>query len=85
MSFFMFVVLPIPTSALHDSGNANVIDKFHTKKPMTIEEAFEANGYTSLDKATKEFEKSLIRKYISHKKFLLKLLINTVRLKKIQD
>jgi hypothetical protein len=54
--------------ALHDSGNAIVSDKLYTKKPMTTEEAYEANGYTSLKKAIKEFEKKFNSKiYIPQK------------------
>ena len=32
--------------------------KFQTKKPMTIEEAYKADGYTNFKEATKEFEKT---------------------------
>lgn len=42
---------------LHETGNAIGSDKLQTKKPMTTEEAYEANGYTSLKEAIKEFEK----------------------------
>lgn len=43
---------------LHDSVNAIDSDKATTKRPMTTKEAFESNGYTSLKKATREFEKN---------------------------
>lgn len=44
--------------SLHDSVNAINSDKDSTKKPMTTKEAYESNGYTSLKKATREFEKN---------------------------
>lgn len=42
--------------SFHSTGNAHSNSKFHTKEPMTTEEAYEANGYTSLKKAIKKFE-----------------------------
>ena len=59
--------------ALHDSGNAIGSDKLYTKKPMTTEEAYEANGYTSLKKATKEFEKKFNSKINLPKKIPFKV------------
>jgi hypothetical protein len=43
---------------LSNTGNAMGSDKLHTKKPMTIEEVYEAEGYTNVKEATKEFEKN---------------------------
>ncbi|WP_071395116.1 hypothetical protein [Bacillus tuaregi] len=59
--------------ALDDSSNAIDSDKLYTKKPMTTEEAYEANGYTSLKKATKEFEKKFNSKIILPKKIPFKV------------
>lgn len=39
---------------LHNTGNAS--GSFQTKKPMTIEEVYEAEGYTNFKGATKDFE-----------------------------
>ena len=59
--------------ALHDSGNAISSDKLYTKKPMTTEEAYGANGYTGLKKATKEFEKKFNLKINLPKKIPFKV------------
>lgn len=50
--------------ALYNTGNAIGSDKLNTKKPMTTEEAYEAEGYTNFKEATKEFEKKFNSKII---------------------
>lgn len=49
---------------LYNTSNVIASDKFHTKKPMTTEEAYEAEGYTNFKEATKEFEKKFNSKVI---------------------
>ncbi|MEK3991985.1 hypothetical protein [Robertmurraya sp. FSL R5-0851] len=41
---------------LCNTGYANGSDKVHSKKPMTVEEIYEVEGYTTFKEATKEFE-----------------------------
>ncbi|WML38147.1 hypothetical protein RCG19_13020 [Neobacillus sp. OS1-2] len=51
----MFLVVIFFT--FHHIGNASGSNDFQTKKPMTVEEVYEAEGYTNFKVATKEFEK----------------------------
>jgi hypothetical protein len=67
---------------LNDTGNAIGSDKLYTKKPMTTEEAYEANGYTSLKVATKEFEKKYNSRVILPQKIPFKI---THKYGKVED
>lgn len=52
ISIFFFMLF----FTLNSTSNATS-EKFITKKPMTVEEAYEAMGYTDFKEAKKEFEK----------------------------
>lgn len=59
--------------SFHHTGNAISNNKFQTKKPMTVEEAYEAEGYTNFKEATKKFEKKFNSKIILPQKIPFKV------------